>query len=272
MISTSTSSSTKPLAVVTGASSGVGRALAEEFARRGFDLFLTSCDAANLADVERDIQSLGGIVVGKVGADLTEGKEVDKLFNAIQELERPLEAVAINAGFGLGGAFVGTDLERELKMIALNVTSSVHLAKHVTAKMVEQGRGKVLFTSSIAAVTPGPYEAVYAATKAFLKSFSESLHGELKDKGIAVTALMPGPTETNFFHKAEMDDTSVGGAKKDDPDQVASLGLDALFANDSHVVAGSLKTRLEGWLMENVLPESAKSALHVGMAKPGSGK
>ena len=134
--------------------------------------------------------------------------------------------------------------------------------------MAERGKGDVLFTASIAAVTPAPYEAVYAATKSFVKSFAESLHGELKDKGIRVCALMPGPTETNFFHKAEMDDTKIGQGTKDDAASVAKQGLDALFAGKSHVVAGSLKTRVQGALMENVLPESVKSAMHVDMAKP----
>lgn len=271
MASTNTPS-VRPLAVVTGASNGIGRALAEEFARRGYDLLLTATSEEGLADVATDAQQLGATVVDRVAADLTESKEVDKLVNRIQRTERGVDAIAINAGFGLGGEFIGTELERELKMIALNVTSAVHLAKHVTIMMAERGKGHVLFTSSIASVTPSPYEAVYGATKSFIKSFSESLHTELKDKGITVTALMPGPTDTNFFHKAEMDDTKIGAGSKDDPAQVARQGLDALFAGKRHIVAGSLTTKLEGNLMENVLPESVKGALHVGMAKPGTGR
>jgi uncharacterized protein len=125
-----------------------------------------------------------------------------------------------------------TELEAELKLIALNVTSSVHLAKRVVRDMLRRNQGRVLFTSSIAATMPAPFEGVYGASKAFLLSFSEALRHELKDTGVTVTALMPGATETNFFHRAGMDDTKVGASEKDSAEQVAKDGFEALMAGD----------------------------------------
>lgn len=173
---------------------------------------------------------------------------------------------------GVGGEFVGgTELRAELNLVDLNVRSTVHLAKRVLPDMVARGGGKVLFTSSIAGTMPGPFEAVYAASKAFVLSFSEALRNELKDKGVTVTVLMPGPTETNFFHRAGMDDTPVGSSKKDDAAQVAKEGFDGLMAGKDSVVAGSLVTKAQG-LANEVLPETAKAALHRAQSAPGSAR
>ncbi|MBW4632131.1 MAG: SDR family NAD(P)-dependent oxidoreductase [Iphinoe sp. HA4291-MV1] len=157
----------------------------------------------------------------------------------------------------------------ELNLINLNVVSSVHLAKRVVKDMVERGKGRILFTSSIAALMPGPFEAVYSASKAFLHSFSEGLRSELKDTGITVTALMPGPTDTNFFHRAGMDDTKVGTSKKDDPAEVAKQGFEALMAGRDDIIAGSLKTKLQG-TVSKVLPDTVNAEQHRQLAEPGS--
>lgn len=258
----------KPLAVVTGASSGIGYELARQFAQNGYDLLVTS-GSAGAAEAARTFEGLGAKVEA-VQADLAEHDGVDKLYGRIKELGRPVDAIAINAGVGVGGDFAEeTDLRAELRLIDLNVKSTVHLAKHVVRDMVARGEGKVLFTASIAGTMPGPFEAVYAASKAFVLSFSEALRNELKDKGVTVTALMPGATETNFFHRAGMDDTKVGASEKDDAAQVAKEGFDALMAGKDSVVAGSLKTKLQG-LANEVLPETVKAALHRGQSEPGS--
>ena len=171
---------------------------------------------------------------------------------------------------GVGGAFTrGTDLQAELNLINLNVVAPVHLAKRVAPQMVERGQGRLLFTSSIAATMPAPFEAVYGASKAFVLSFAEALRNELRDTGVSVTALMPGPTETNFFHRAGMDDTKAGADKKDDPAEVAGQGFEALMAGKDSVVAGSLKSKVMGAANE-VLPETAKAAAHRRLAEPGS--
>jgi short-subunit dehydrogenase len=136
--------------------------------------------------------------------------------------------------------------------------------------MVDRHQGRILFTSSIAALMPGPFEAVYAASKAFLHSFSEALRNELKDTGVTVTSLMPGPTDTNFFHRAQMDDTKAGADGKDDPAMVAKQGFEALMAGKDSIIAGSLKTKLMG-TASKVLPDTANAEGHRQLTEPGSG-
>jgi short-subunit dehydrogenase len=180
-----------------------------------------------------------------------------------------VDAVAINAGVGVAGRFVETDLREELNMVALNVTSTVHLAKYVVKDMVTRGSGRILFTSSIAGTMPTPYEAVYGATKAFVRSFSQSLREELKETGVSVTALMPGATETEFFHRAGADDTKLGVSEKDDPAEVAKEGFEALMAGKDHVVAGSFKNKLQA-AAGYALPDPLVAKAHAGMSEPGS--
>ena len=263
-----TSSTARPLAVVTGASSGIGYELAKQFAQNGFDLLITAT-GSNLNDAASMLESLGA-KVEMVQADLATYDGVETLVDRINVAGQPVDAIAINAGVGVGGAFVETDLQEELNLINLNIVSSVHLAKRIVKQMVDRGSGKILFTSSIAALMPGPFEAVYAASKTFLKSFSEALRNELKDSGVTVTALMPGPTETNFFHRADMDDTKAGSSQKDDPAQVAKQGFEALMEGKDSVIAGSVMTKIQGAVTQ-VLPDTLKAEQHRQLTEPGSG-
>jgi uncharacterized protein len=264
-----TTPSSNPFAVVTGASSGIGFELAKQFAEHGYDLLVTAEDAAidqAAADLRRDGQNQ----IISVRADLATYNGVEELYAAILETGRPVDAIAINAGRGIGGDFVRmTDLDNELNVIAVNVTSTVHLAKRVLPDMVSRGAGRVLFTSSIASMMPGTYQAVYNASKSFVQSFAEALRAELKDTDVVVTSLMPGPTETNFFHRAEMDDTKVGASKKDDPAVVAKQGFEALMSGKEKVVAGSAKTKVQG-AASKIMPDKAKAEMHRKMAEPGS--
>jgi short-subunit dehydrogenase len=182
-----------------------------------------------------------------------------------------VDAAAINAGIGVHGDFATeTDLRDELRLVNLNVTSVVHLAKLVSRDMVPRKEGRILITSSIAAATPGPFETVYAASKAFDLSFAEGLRSELEDTGVTVTALMPGPTDTEFFERAGLEDTKLGQSKKDDPAEVAKDGFEALMAGKDKVVAGSLKNRLQT-AAGKVMPQAATAAVHRKIAEPGSG-
>ncbi|MDB5478430.1 MAG: short-chain dehydrogenase/reductase [Alphaproteobacteria bacterium] len=259
----------KPFAVVTGASSGIGLELAKQFARHGYNLLIAAEDTG-INSVVPEIESLGASVQA-VQVDLAKRDGVDQLYREIQAYGQPVDSIAINAGVGVGGAFIETSLDEEINMIDLNVTSSVHLAKHVIKDMVAAGHGRVLFTSSVAATMPGPFEAVYAASKAFLLWFSLALRNELKDKGVTVTALMPGPTETNFFHRADMDDTKAGSKEKygNQPEDVARQGFEALMNGDDHVLAASFKTKLQGTLAK-FLPDTLNAAMHRTMAEPGT--
>lgn len=189
--------------------------------------------------------------------------------SAIRAAGRPVDVLCVNAGFGLGGAFVDTDLGRELAMIDLNVRGAVQLTKPVVKDMVARGSGKLLFTSSIAASMPDPYEAVYGATKVFLRWFGEALREELKDTGVSVTVLMPGVTETNFFNKAEMLDTKAGASNsKDDPAVVAKAAFDALASGDDRVVP-TIKNKVMA-AVADMLPDAHAAKAHTGMSKPGS--
>jgi short-subunit dehydrogenase len=256
-------------AVVTGASSGIGFELARQFAENGYDLLITAEDAGidqAAADLRRD----GSTQVTAVRADLATYEGVEKVYAAILESGRDVDAIALNAGRGVGGEFVGlTDLADELNVIDVNVTSTVHLAKRVLPDMVARNAGQVLFTSSIASLMPGTYQAVYNASKSFVQSFAEALRAELKHTGVTVTSLMPGPTDTNFFHRADMDDTKVGASEKDDPALVAKQGFEAMRKDKEKVVAGSLKTKAQG-VASKVMPDKAKAEMHRRMAEPGS--
>lgn len=203
--------------------------------------------------------------------DLADPAGVETLNQHILASGCPVDAVAINAGIGAGGDFARqTDLATELKIVDLNVRSSVHLAKRVAGPMAQRGSGRILFTSSIAGTQPGPFEAVYAASKAFLGSFSTALREELKDTGVTVTALMPGPTDTNFFHRAGMEDTKVGAGSKDDAAMVAKQGFEALMKGDEHVVTGA-KNKVMAAAAQG-LPDAVTAKGHRSMSEPGSGE
>jgi short-subunit dehydrogenase len=261
----------REFAVVTGASSGIGYELAKQFVQHGYDV-LVAAEDEGLEQAAADLRRDGQRQVIAARADLATYDGVERLYAAIRATGRPVDAIAINAGRGIGGDFVRqTELRDELDVIDVNVTSTVHLAKRVLPDLVARGAGRVLFTSSIASMMPGTYQAVYNASKSFVQSFAEALRNELKDTGVTVTALMPGPTDTNFFRRAEMEDTRVGASEKDDPAQVAKQGFEALMKGAEKVTAGSMKTKVQA-AASKVMPDSAKAQMHRKMAEPGSGE
>jgi short-subunit dehydrogenase len=254
------------LALVTGASSGIGFWLAKELAGRGYDLVI--CSAGDrLAGAAEEIRASGTNVTA-INADLATSEGVDQLWAQAREVG-PLAIACLNAGVGVGGLFRDTDLDTELNMIRLNCLGTVQLAKHVVRSMTDRGEGGILFTASIAGEMVAPREAVYAATKAFVLSFAHSLRYELRDSGVNITALQPGPTDTDFFHRAGMDNTEVGseGKSESQPNEVAKQGIDALLAGKDHVYSASMKTKVEG-MLANAIPGEAKGAMHEKMARP----
>ncbi|MET9593806.1 SDR family NAD(P)-dependent oxidoreductase [Streptomyces sp. NPDC006516] len=260
----------RPVALVTGASSGIGLRLAGQLAERGFDLVINAEDDARLHDAARQVRAAGAANVEAVKADLRVPQQADALFATATTQGKPLSVVVLNAGVGQGGAFKDTDLADELEIIDLNIRSTVQLAKSVVRDMATRNEGRILVTSSVASMMPGSFQAVYNASKSFLQSFTQALQNELKDTGITLTSFMPGPTETDFFHRAGMDDTKVGRQDKDDPAEVARQALDALFSGKEKAVTGSAKTKAQA-IADKVLPDKVKGEAHRQLAEPGSG-
>ena len=256
-------------AVVTGGSSGIGLELAKQFLAHDFDVMIVA-DGPDIVDVASGLISGGGVVFPQ-RIDLASSEGVAELCRELDGMHRPVDALAINAGVGVGGRFIETDCAAEVRMIRLDCESVVTLAKYVIPRMVQRGEGRVLITSSIAGTTPAPYEAVYGATRAFALSFAEALHGELEGTGVTVTAMQPGPTDTRFFERTGLEDTKVGVGPKDDPAEVARQGFEAMMNGVARLVVGSMKTVLVS-LANEVLPEATKAKLHARMADPGSGR
>ena len=259
-------SAARPLAVVTGASTGIGRALAGELADRGFDL-VVAADESRIEDAARELG--GNTHAVSVRADLATSDGVEELHRRIRELDRPVAVAALNAGIGTNGRFDQSSLEDDLRVVDLNVRSVVHLAKLLVRDMLASGGGRLLVTSSVAAVAPGPYQATYSASKAFVHSFAVAIGHELKDTGVTVTSLMPGPTDTDFFARADMeDDTRLGRLEhKDDPAEVAKDAVDAVLDGRSSVVAGSFLNRLQAELGTH-LPDALAAPILARMVRP----
>lgn len=256
---------TRPLAVVTGASSGIGLALARECAANGFDLVLAA-DRPLDAAVE-DLQARGA-QTDAIEVDLATLEGVSKLTDKLSG--RRVEVLIANAGHGLGGAFLDQPFPEARHVIDTNVTGTLALIHTLGNAMRVQGAGRILIVGSIAGFMPGTFQAVYNGTKAFVDSFSWALRNELKDSGVTVTCLMPGATDTEFFDRADMADTKVGAGKKDDPAMVASVGFKAMMDGEGDVVAG-WKNKLQS-AIATVTPSAVLAEQHRKQAEPGSAR
>ncbi|GIG40249.1 SDR family NAD(P)-dependent oxidoreductase [Cellulomonas phragmiteti] len=258
-----------PLALVTGASSGIGLEIALRLAETGHDLVVTAEDdgLALAADGLRQ----HGRAVRAVRADLRRPEDVEALVVDVVGTGRPLDLLVLNAGTGAGGPFLEVPLEDHLATIEVDVVAPVRLAHALLPAMVARGAGRVLVTSSVAALMPGPYYSTYAAAKAFDLSFAEALRYELRDTGVTVTALLPGPTDTDFFERAGMQDTRVAHSRKDDPADVARQAVDGLLKGDEKVVVRSVLARGQA-AAGALLSDGAGAALQARATEPtGSG-
>ena len=255
----------RPLAVVTGASTGIGYELAKCCAREGFDL-VVAADEPEIQKAATDFEALGA-KVDALEADLATLEGVDKLYQKIGS--RPVEALIANAGRGLGKGFLDQDFKDVMRVVNTNITGTIYLLQKVGRDMRARKAGKILIVGSIAGFMPGTYQAVYNATKAFLDSFSFALRAEIADSGVTVTCLMPGGTETEFFERADMLDTKIGQGKKDDPADVAN-GFKAMMKGEGDVVSG-WHNKLQS-AIALVTPSSALAEQHRKKAAPGSAR
>jgi short-subunit dehydrogenase len=255
----------RPLAVVTGASAGIGYELAMLCARNGFDL-VVAADQPKIAEAAQAFRALG-VEAEPVEADLATLEGVDRLYAAIRG--RPVAALLANAGHGLGRAFLDQDFTAVRHVVDTNITGTIYLVQKVGRDMRARGEGRILLTGSIAGFIPGTFQAVYNGTNAFIDTFSFALRNELKDSGVTVTCLMPGATETEFFERADMTDTKLGRSSKEDPADVAKTGFAAMMRGDGDIVSGW--TNKVSTALASVTPAGLLAEQHRAMAEPGSG-
>ena len=254
---------TKGLAVVTGGTSGIGRELAKLCAEDGYEVIVAANEPLDERDAEA-MRLLGGSV-RTVEADLATKHGVDALRAEIGE--RDVDVLCANAGRGLGDAFLDQEWDRIKEVIDLNVTGLVSLVHEVGQKMRARGQGRILVTGSTAGFIPGAYQAVYNGTKAFLDSFSYGLRNELKETNVTVTCLMPGPTDTEFFERGDLEDTPVGESdSKEDPAKTAKNGYDAMMKGKAHVVSGLMNKVQVAFA--GIIPDTVLAEMHRHMAEP----
>ena len=256
--------SSRKLAIVTGASSGIGLEIAKLAAQDGYDLIV----AADTPFVEAGpaLKDLGANVE-QVEGDLATQNGLDQLLQRVGD--RPVDVLVANAGHGLGHGFLDQSPAEWQHVINTNITGTLLLIQPIVRRMVQRGEGKVLITGSIAGHLAGSFQAVYNGSKAFIDSFAAALNEEIKDRGVTVTCLKPGATETNFFHRAELDDTKVGQAKKDDPADVAKAGWEAMQKGEPAVIYG-LKNKMQV-AAAGMMTDATTAKLHRAQAEPGSG-
>lgn len=256
--------SARPLAVVTGASSGIGYELAKLCGEKGYNLVI----AADEPQIQTAAQTLRGTgaSIDAVEADLATTEGVDALLE--KTAGRPISVLVANAGRGLGRAFLDQDWAQVRRVVDTNVTGTLYLVQKVGRAMRDRHDGKILILGSIAGFMPGTFQAVYNGTKALLDSFSFALRAELAGSGVTVTCLMPGATETEFFERADLMDTKIGTQKKQPPDEVARTGFDAMMRGDGDVVAG-WQNKLRA-AMAHVMPSGTLAEMHRKEAAPGT--
>jgi uncharacterized protein len=257
---------TSSLVLVTGASTGIGYELAKCCAKYGYNL-LIAADELRIHDAAANLR-LFDVQVEAIEADLATFEGVDKLYSASKG--RPVEALLANAGRGLGKSFLHQEVSAWRHVVDTNITGTIYLIQKIARDMMNAGHGRIMITGSLAGFVPGPYQAVYNGTKAFLNSFSFALRHELKDSGVSVTCLMPGATETDFFTRADMTDTKIAQSKKDDPASVAQQGFDAMMNGEAEVITG-WRNKLRA-AIASVVSADISAEIYRQMTAPGSGE
>lgn len=241
-------------ALITGGSSGIGFELAKLFAKDGYNLILVARGREDLVKAAHELTQKYNVRVLPMSKDLFEPSAPFEVYDELRQEGIMIDVLVNDAGQGQYGEFVSTDLNRELKIIQLNIISLVVLTKLFVKEMVARREGKILNLASIAGKVPGPLQSVYHGTKAFVHSFTESIRNELKDTGVTVTSLLPGATDTDFFNKAQMNESKiVQEGDLADPADVAADGYKALMNNDDMVISG-MKNKAQV-LLSNITPD-----------------
>lgn len=230
--------SRKSRALITGATSGIGQAFAERFAREGFDLALTGRNSRQLEETAQRLRADGRIDVWTFAADLATPGASEELSEACRREGKPVDVLVNNAGFGVYGEFAQNDGQRELDMLQVNIVALTRLTRLFLPDMIARRQGHVLNVGSTASFCPVPFEAVYGATKAYVLSFSEALAEELRDTGVFVTVLCPGPTATRFAERAEAEESKLFQSPLMSPEEVASIGFRAMQRKQGVAICG----------------------------------
>ena len=253
----------KPLAVVTGASTGIGFELARCCLDAGFDLVIV----ADEAEIHRAASNLAreAATIEAIEADLATERGRHDLFALIGS--RRVDALFANAGIGLGEAFLDQDFANVTQLLRTNIEGTLGVIHKVAHDMRARHNGRILITGSIAAYVPGPFQASYNASKAFINQFALALREELRGSGVSVTCLAPGITESEFFRRSGQIDTKAGRSRKDGPRMVARVGFDAMMRGEAFVISG-WKNRLQIAIARR-LPDSLLVRLHRPWSKPG---
>lgn len=241
-------------ALITGATSGIGHQLAKCFAKDGYDVILVARTQQDLDKVAQELTEAYDIKAYPMAADLMKPGAAEQLYNEITQQGIRVDVLVNDAGQGVWGKFTETDLQRELDIIQLNVNATVILTKLFLKEMVARNSGKILQLASTSSKAPTPLLSVYAGTKAFIYNFTQGLINELKDTNVTMTALLPGPTETDFFHKAGAENTVVyQETELADPADVARDGYEALQKGESKVISG-MKNKIQ-MTMGNIMSD-----------------
>jgi short-subunit dehydrogenase len=237
-------------ALITGSTSGIGYELAKLFAKDGYNLILVARNKQRLQEVTDELKQQFGVEITPLAKDLMNPYAAEEIYDTTKEMGITVNVLVNDAGQGQWGPFMETELERDLEIVQLNIASLISLTKLFGRDMVQRNEGKILQLGSEAGTTPAPLLSVYAATKAFVISFSVALANELKDTNITVTVLLPGSTDTDFFHKADMEDTVAYREKElDNPENVARDGYEALQKGESKIISGA-KTKMHVFMSD----------------------
>lgn len=245
---------TSQYALITGGTSGIGKELSKLFAQDGYNLIIVARDETGLEMTKSELAERFGVQVTTISKDLMEPNAAEELYDEIKQSGLTVNVLVNDAGQGQHGKFIDYELQRDIDLIQLNIISLTVLTKLFLKDMVARNEGKILQLSSLASKSPGPLLAVYSATKAYVQSFTQAIINEIRGTNVTITALLPGATDTDFFNKAEAENTKqVQDMKLDDPADVAKDGYEALMSGEAQVVSG-FKNKIQA-AMSNIMPE-----------------